>query len=778
MTIARSILTLVAATTLLLGMVVALVGYGLFQRETEKQVFAIAERQALEFTEVIAVVLQGALRNGQLEEAGGHVERLNLSPLVRSAYMIDDELKVMFSSQLNVRGSSVGQTAASRFADRLEVMQQEIAHFTQFDPETDAFWVGVPFRMPPEPGALISSGRGVVLVEYNLADWRTVSQNFTTRHLIAVVGLIAALCVGLLLVVWSIVTRRIKRMTTAAEQMAKGDLKARIDSRGLDEIAVLGRSLVTLTETLEEQRAKLAQQAELLGMAGEVARFGGWRYDKRADSFEWSDEVGPIFDVPPGDAPNAYSGVDYLDPEDRGRVETLLYCCLEYGEPYDVVTRIKTAKDRHIWARSIGHPFRDSSGQIIGVFGALQDISELQDSRAKEEQQRRIAAEAQKNESIGRLTGGVAHDFNNLLAVIMGNIELLIEELNLPPGDDRADMMRSALNAAQRGADLTRNMLAFARRAPLQPQPLNLNDLVKSTEQIAVRTLPATIRLECSLLANLWIVHADRASIESAILNLVMNAAQAMPDGGKITLETSNLRIDQEYLETREEEIAPGRYVMLAVSDTGTGIAPDILQKIFEPFFSTKGPDGGTGLGLSMVQGFVNQSRGTVRVYSEVGVGTTFKLFFPAVHQVDADDARGTTPAIEAPPGNHRLLVVDDQKDVLEALEKTLRRNGYDVATACSGDEALTVFEKDPDFDLVITDIVMPGALQGPNLVRELRARKPTLKAIFLSGYASEATVHGNGLLPSDIRLMKPLSRLDFLAAVARALRDKRPNET
>ncbi|TNF21122.1 MAG: response regulator [Rhodobacteraceae bacterium] len=596
------------------------------------------------------------------------------------------------------------------------------------------------------------------------------SRALAARIALAALGLVVALGIALAVAFRVLVTRRIRRLTLAAERAAEGERGIRIGDAGSDAIGALGASLDTLMQKLARQRRDLERQKRLIGMAGEVARFGGWRYQIADKRLIWSDEMAPILDEPPGFVPDLDAGLDYFQSDDRARVAELLQRCLEKGEPYDGVYQLTTAKGRRIWARAVGHPYTSADGTILGAFGAFQDVTELQDMRTREAQQRLIAAEAQKNESIGRLTGGVAHDFNNLLAVIMGNLELLREDLQFPPGDERAEMLESALTATRRGADLTRNMLAFARRAPLTPQRLNLNDLVRATEQIAARTLPATVRIDCSLLANLWPIEADRASIESALLNLIVNASHAMPEGGHITLETSNLRVEEDYVLARHESIAPGRYVMVAVSDTGTGIPPELMPHIFEPFFTTKGPDRGSGLGLSMVQGFVKQSGGTVRVYSEPGSGTTFKLMFPALHDPAAEEAVPETPARGAPPRGARLLLVEDQADVLSALSRTLRRAGYEVVTAISGDAAAALFAQDQAFDLVVTDIVMPGALQGPQLVRRLRSRVPDLPAVFLSGYASEATVHGNGLLPSDIRLMKPLQRADLLAAVARAL--------
>ncbi len=243
-----------------------------------------------------------------------------------------------------------------------------------------------------------------------------------------------------------------------------------------------------------------------------------------------------------------------------------------------------------------------------------------------------------------------------------------------------------------------------------------------------------------------------------------------MPGGGKLTIETSNVRIDDDYVESHHEDIASGRYVMLAVSDTGTGILHDDLGQIFDPFFSTKAPGSGSGLGLSMIQGFMKQSGGTVQVYSEPGHGTTFKLFFKAVDAVETDIAKATPPSPHTASDCSHILIAEDELEVLDVIVAGLEKSGYRVTVAKSGDEALRIFKANPGFDLLLTDIVMPGKLQGPALAKELRGIEPSLPVVFMSGYASEATVHGNGLRPEDVRLMKPARRADLIAAVANAL--------
>lgn len=413
------------------------------------------------------------------------------------------------------------------------------------------------------------------------------------------------------------------------------------------------------------------------------------------------------------------------------------------------------------WIRKIFTPLNPST-PTDGMFEVVsQDVTEAR-------QLQNQLFRSQRMDAVGKLTGGIAHDFNNLLAVIMGNLELIDDELE----DPRAKaMVESAIDAILRGSDLTRNMLSFARQAPLEPTIVDLNQLVRNMKSWIGRTLPTTIEVETSLLAGLWPTEVDASSAESGLLNLIINARDAMPGGGKLTIETSNIRIDDDYVDLRGEEIEPGRYVLLAVSDTGEGIEPGNLERIFEPFFTTKPPSVGSGMGLSMIEGFMRQSGGLVRVYSEAGVGTTFKLYFAAT--TAAKEPVPTTPTVAAGgaiDGQATILLVEDNVDVRTTIRAALTKAGYQVFDAATGDQGLLIFETHPHIDLVVTDIVMPGELQGTTLARTLRTIRPELPVVFMSGYASEAMVHGNGLLPQDTRLMKPIRRETLLRAIDKAL--------
>jgi signal transduction histidine kinase len=376
--------------------------------------------------------------------------------------------------------------------------------------------------------------------------------------------------------------------------------------------------------------------------------------------------------------------------------------------------------------------------------------------------------QAQKMEAIGQLTGGVAHDFNNLLTIVVGNIDMLNRHL---PSESPPRLRRSIENAmegAKRAATLTKHLLAFARRQPLEPKPTDLNKLISSMSQILGRTLGERIDIQTVLSGGLWRVEVDPNQLETAVLNLAVNARDAMTDGGKLTIETANAYLDEAYAST-VAEVVPGQYAAICVSDTGSGMSKDILDRVFEPFFTTKPVGQGTGLGLSQVYGFVKQSGGHVKIYSEPGHGTTVKIYLPRYAGAYADDE--ATPK-SIPDGNAKetILVVEDEDGVREYSTEILRELGYHVIESQNGAAALRQLELDNSIDLFFTDVGLPD-MTGRQLADEAVKRRPKLKVLFTTGYARNAIVH-HGRLDADVQMIgKPFTYAD-LAAKIRAILD------
>ncbi|MBB3527100.1 ATP-binding protein [Rhizobium sp. BK456] len=372
--------------------------------------------------------------------------------------------------------------------------------------------------------------------------------------------------------------------------------------------------------------------------------------------------------------------------------------------------------------------------------------------------------QAQKLEAIGQLTGGVAHDFNNLLQIIVGNLDTLTR--NLPPEAGRLRRAASqAMNGARRAAALTQRLLAFARRQPLDPKPIDTNSLIRGMSELLHRTLGEIYHIEVVLAAGLWKVEADPNELESALLNLAINARDAMPDGGKLTIETFNAQLDEAYASSHAEVI-PGQYTAISVSDTGTGMDTETLSHVFEPFFTTKDQGKGTGLGLSQVYGFVKQSKGHVKIYSEVGEGTTVKIYLPRLFSDGADDEVAEAPAIPEASAGEVILVVEDDPDVRAYSVESLRELGYHVLEAKDGPAALQALSSYGKVDLIFSDVVLPGGMSGADVVAKARETNPTQKALFTTGYSRNAIVH-HGRLDKGVHLLpKPFSFEDLAVRV------------
>ncbi|MDB5599902.1 MAG: integral rane sensor hybrid histidine kinase [Xanthobacteraceae bacterium] len=405
---------------------------------------------------------------------------------------------------------------------------------------------------------------------------------------------------------------------------------------------------------------------------------------------------------------------------------------------------------------------------------ALRQLKELSHSleNTVEERTRELTAEmkrrattedalrqSQKMEAIGQLTGGIAHDFNNMLAVVMGSLDLA--KRHLARGTGKIERyIDNALDGAQRAAALTQRLLAFARQQPLSPEPIDANKLVAGMSELLRGSLGETIRLETVLAAGLWRAHADPNQLESAILNLAVNARDAMPEGGKLTIETANAHFDDAY--AVRENMAAGQYVMIAVTDTGEGMPTDVMARAFDPFFTTKKSGSGTGLGLSQVYGFVKQSSGHVKIYTEPNQGTSVKIYLPRFTGNDASPREAGEPVPTPNDGSITVLIVEDDPSVRRQSIEALQELGYSTIEADGGASALRLLDDDRHIDLLFTDVVMPD-MNGRKLADAALARRPDLKVLFTTGYTKNAIVH-NAVLDQGVHLISKPFTLDQLA--------------
>jgi signal transduction histidine kinase len=408
------------------------------------------------------------------------------------------------------------------------------------------------------------------------------------------------------------------------------------------------------------------------------------------------------------------------------------------------------------------------------ALAATRDRLEISNQQLLEQVSRREAAEsqlrqAQKMEALGQLTGGIAHDFNNMLGVIMGAHDLALRRIK--KGDFAIErFLNAAAVAAERAATLTQRLLAFARQQPLSPQPLDANKMIGHMSDLLHSTLGEQIHIETVAAAGLWTVHADSQQLENAILNIAINARDAMPEGGKLTIETANAYLDDAYCR-ENPEVHPGQYAMIAVSDTGVGMTPEVAARVFDPFFTTKSAGKGTGLGLSQVYGFVKQSQGHIKVYSELGAGSAVKIYLPRLVGEAKEIDRTSLEPMRTGDRSEIVLVVEDDALMRRLAVEALHELGYTVFESDSAANALATLDRVADVKLLFTDVVMPD-VNGKKLADEAVRRRPGLKVIFTTGYTANAVVHG-GVLDQGVHFIAKPFTLDRLAAKVRSVLDE-----
>ncbi len=550
-----------------------------------------------------------------------------------------------------------------------------------------------------------------------------------------------------------------------AAQAAVAIDNARLYQNSQQEIAARKRTeqaLQTLNDTLEQRVSERAQELE--------TSFGRLRESER--SFRLLVEAVTEYAIymldPAGHVvkwnPGAERLKGYTETEIVGQHLSLFYTEEDQraGVPAEVIANAtvtgkyegegwRVRKDgTRFWAHVAMHAIRDPLGKLLGFAKVTRDMTA---QRAAEERLR----QAQKMEAIGQLTGGVAHDFNNLLTVIGGNLETLQRRLAARQDEPLQRLATSAARAASRAAILTHQLLAFSRRQPLEPTLVQVNSLISGMSEMLRRTLPESVSIETVLAGGVWPTFVDANQLENSLLNLAVNARDAMPHGGRLTIEAANVYLDEAYAAAADLE--PGQYVGVFVSDTGVGMAADVVANAFDPFFTTKEVGQGTGLGLSQVYGFVKQSGGHVRIYSEIGSGTTVKIYLPRLRS-PATSAADDQPSAAMTPRGHgeAILVVEDQADVRTYSVEILRELGYHVFDAADGRSALRLIDAHRDIAMLFTDIGLPGGMNGRQLANEALRRRPALKVLFTSGYARNAIVHHGRLDPGVQLITKPFT--------------------
>jgi len=422
------------------------------------------------------------------------------------------------------------------------------------------------------------------------------------------------------------------------------------------------------------------------------------------------------------------------------------------------------------WASVVIDAVHDDDGNLIGFAKITRDLTERRETQLQLEQSREQLFQSQKMEAVGQMTGGLAHDFNNLLTGITGSLELMRTRLAQGRINELERFITAALGAAFRAANLTHRLLAFARRQTLDPKPTDANRLIASMSEFIQRTIGPAIALETVPAVGLWPTFCDVNQLENAILNLCINGRDAMPDGGRLTIETTNAWINADT--ARHRDMQPGQYVVVCVTDTGTGMPPEVVSRAFDPFFTTKPLGQGTGLGLSMIYGFASQSGGQARIYSEVGVGTTVRLYLPRYRGSAEEETDGDlTVALPRTDRGETVLIVDDEPSVRMLVSETLDELGYAVIEASDGASGLKLLQSDIRIDLLITDVGLPGGMNGRQMADAARQSRPGLKVLFITGYAENAAI-GSGQLEAGMHVLTKPFNLDKLASRIKTIID------
>jgi len=517
-----------------------------------------------------------------------------------------------------------------------------------------------------------------------------------------------------------------------------------------------------ITEKMESEEA-LRQSAASLAEAQRLTNIGNWRWSiERDELLSCSEEYARIYGVSVDEIHDHMKGqmTQIIHPDDRLRYAKFAELVDQEERDYEIEYHIVRPDGKIRIVRELGEVIFDENGKAIEDFGTIQDVTELREAQAK-------LLQSQKLEALGQLTGGIAHDFNNLLSVVLGNLQLAEK---LTAQDERiTEWIRSAIEATDRGSDLVERLLAFSRKQALDAKIIDANELLISMQELLSRTLGEEFDVTIGTADDLWLTKADPGQLETALLNLAINARDAMVGGGTVKIETANIHVD-DVGHASQIELKAGDYVLISVCDEGVGISPDIIGEVFQPFFTTKSPGEGSGLGLSMVYGFARQSGGSIEVSSDVGQGTTVKLYLPRTTAAKSDALTAVANVEKPVGGGETILVVEDDLAVRKVAVSLLEELGYQVLKAKDGPSAMAAL-KDEQVDLLFSDIIMPGGMRGDELANLACEHNSNLKVLHCSGCGQHMESQSDTAPPSHAVLKKPY-RIEELASAVRQILD------
>ncbi len=706
--------------------------------------------------------LQTEIRKGFYDEAEQAVTIRGVNNHYNNLILVDDQMHVRFSTKLAYKGKAV--TEVLPVFDILQFDQVSSQKHAKVILAEDQcrFFSYFPVTLERRPNEMRSRRVGVIFLEYDISrDMEAIISQLLKNSLLIALILIATL--GLLfLFINFFITRPINQLVANTRKIAAGHYDAMNNVSGTGEVAQMFKAINDMSQQLGERERQLANALT------ELQKKEHWQdqlLSTLPNGVQESDLNGLItfsndahhrmFGVKNGKLIGQYIWDYQPDEENKAALaEYLQYLVKEQPKPSPYITFNKSADGRDIFLEIIWDYQRNDAGDITGFISVISDITER---KQVEEALRR----SQKMEAIGQLTGGIAHDFNNILGIITGHLSLLELEQNL---DNKAQQRIEIINqTVQRAVDLTRQLLGFSSRQASLAEVVDINQTIKHVEHLLTQSLTPQVEIEYQYAENLWLTEVNPGEFEDALLNLALNARDAMSGQGKLTIETHNSTLDEGYCSINPG-VAAGEYVQITVSDTGVGIPHEHQERIFEPFFTTKEPGKGTGLGLSMVFGFVKRSCGHIKVYSEPGTGTTFRIYLPraAGKQQYADRQIQRTKST-LPDGTGSILVVDDELALLNLVEETLKLQGYTVITASNAIEALEKLQQHYEVDLLFSDVVMPGGLNGYELAEKAAKLYPGLKVLLTSGY-TETAIAKNGQARFNANLLSKPYTLEELS--------------
>lgn len=712
-------------------------------------------------------VIENDLSLGQKTEAERALASRGVNTQYRFLVVIDDQGRIMYSTRFAMKGLQAANALPDfdpqQFADLQQYNRAELF----VEPDKKSIIAYFPLTLERDINEIrpLRTGALFVVYDYSAALALSLQELWHKSELIALILFIGLFVLFILIHYYFY--RPIQHLASTAQAFAGGDIHARSNISGSGELASLAKAfndmgvqLIERSRQREQAEKDLHDSVKLHRNLIEATAAVAWEYDLVSKKFTYmSPQIFQLTGFPVEQWTDYAFWEAQIHPEDREFASDFCQTETTVGRNHSFEYRFITADGKPVWIRDEVSVVVER-GKPVVLRGYFFDITELK-------QTERALRRSQKMDAIGQLTGGIAHDFNNILSIVLGNLDLMHNQVNADEKlQKRFDVIDHSL---QRAINLTRQLLSFSRHEAASAKVANINQIIESMHELVSQSLTPEVEVEHHMNNDLWLTLIDAGDFEDALVNLSLNARDAMHGQGKLTIETRNCVLDKAYCKLNPAAV-PGDYVQLVVSDNGDGIPADQQERIFEPFYTSKEQGKGTGLGLSMVFGFVKRSGGTIKVYSELGIGTTFRIYLPRAgsDELDVKESNGEEKVM--PRGRETILAVDDEVALLDLVFETLTKLGYCVLTANNASQAEEIFAADPDIDLLFSDVVMPGELNGFQLAEKLVAERPELKVLLTSGYTDKAVARNGQARFKTNMLTKPYTLVDLAQRIRQTL--------